>query len=80
MLRVMPLDVRIRVGRSIRTFRRERGWTQEELAGLAGIMRANLSNIELGKVEAGIATLESIAKALSLKNGIVKLEDLVKGG
>jgi len=80
MLGVMPLDVRKRVGRNIRTFRKERKWSQKVLADLAGITRTNLSHIELGKVHVKIGKLENIAKALSMKDGVVKLEDLVKGG
>jgi len=54
--------------------REKRGLSQTQLADLAQIGRAHLSQIENGAVAARIDTLYAIAAALE-----TKLEDLFKG-
>jgi transcriptional regulator with XRE-family HTH domain len=60
----MATDICVRIGRRIRAFRNERGWTQAMLADHADIAREHLSEIERGKKELGVRTLERLAKAL----------------
>ncbi|MDQ1085418.1 MULTISPECIES: helix-turn-helix domain-containing protein [Microbacterium] len=62
-----PLDRRI--GDAVRTARRDRHLTTRQLAGLAGISQPTLSNIENGRVRAGVATLYQIAEALGVPPG-----------
>jgi transcriptional regulator with XRE-family HTH domain len=55
------------VAELIKTARREKGITQEELAELAHIDRAHMFRIESGKVSITLTTLESIAAALGVR-------------
>lgn len=59
-----PLDRRI--GDAVRAARRERELTTRQLARLAGISQPTLSNIENGRMRAGVATLYQLAEALGL--------------
>lgn len=61
------MGIKVRVGRRIRYLRTARGITQEMLSAQAGLSRASLSWIENGKSEAGLCTLEDIARALGVK-------------
>ena len=54
-------------GARIYRFRAQKGWTQAELAARAGIAQANLSNIEKGKQDITVSTLERVASALEVK-------------
>lgn len=63
-------DICIRVGKRIRALRLKRHWTQEMLADHAVLGRVYLSEIENGRKEVCIRTLERIVDALS-----VSLED-----
>ena len=62
----MAGDICVWVGRRIRVLRTQRGWTQQILADHAEIAREHLSELENGRKEIGIKTLERIATALSL--------------
>lgn len=55
---------RAAVGARIRTLRKDAGLTQQQLAERAGITRANLANIEMGKYSAGLDILWKISTAL----------------
>lgn len=55
---------RAAVGARIRTLRKDEGLTQQQLAERAGITRANLANIEMGKYSAGLDILWKIAATL----------------
>ncbi len=52
------------VGKRIRALRLEKGWTQVDLAVHLDLNRGHLSDIELGKREAGLVTLQIIARGL----------------
>ncbi|MDI3481581.1 MAG: hypothetical protein PWQ97_1236 [Tepidanaerobacteraceae bacterium] len=54
------------VGYKIKKIRRERKLTQAELAAKAGVSTGLIGQIESGRVEPSIKTLEKIASALSL--------------
>lgn len=54
-------------GSKIYRYRCLKGLSQEELASLAGIAQANLSNIEKGKRDLTVSTLLRIAQALEMK-------------
>lgn len=51
-------------GKNVRAARKEKGWTQEQLAFEAGIKRAYLSEIEGGKRNPTLDVVEKIAAAL----------------
>lgn len=55
---------RAAVGARIRTLRKDAGMTQQQLAERAGITRANLANIEMGKYSAGLDILWKISATL----------------
>lgn len=55
------------VGWNIRRVRVERGLTIEELAAEAHVAPAYLGQVERGAANVGIAILERVAKALSIK-------------
>lgn len=54
------------IGRNIARLRRERNFTQEDLAGLAEMDRSYLSNLENGKINVSVMTLLAIARALDV--------------
>jgi transcriptional regulator with XRE-family HTH domain len=54
------------VARNIRTLRVTRGYTQEELSGLAGINRNYTGMIERGERSPTVDTLEKLAQALEV--------------
>ena len=62
----MATDICVRLGRRIRVLRTKRGWTQAMLADHAQITREHLSELENGRKEAGIRTIEKIAAALEM--------------
>jgi transcriptional regulator with XRE-family HTH domain len=54
----------VQLGKRIQTLRREKGWTQTDLAVHLDMNRGHISDIERGKREAGIVTLQVIARGL----------------
>ena len=56
----------MRIGRRIRFLRTERGMTQAMLADHAELTREHLSELESGKKEMGVRTLDRIARALGV--------------
>ncbi len=69
----MATDICIRLGRKIRELRRERGWRQIDLAAHAELSKTHVNELEAGKREIGLRTLERLAEALDLK-----VSDLMK--
>ena len=70
----MAISLPKRLGRRLSELRKERGLSQSQLADLAEIGRAHLSQIENGAVAARIDTLHAIAHTLELT-----LSELLKG-
>jgi transcriptional regulator with XRE-family HTH domain len=61
------------VGKRIRALRKTKGWTQTDLAVVLDMNRGHLSDIECGKREAGLITLQIIASGLgTTMSGILK--------
>jgi XRE family transcriptional regulator, regulator of sulfur utilization len=54
----------VKLGKRIRALREGHGWTQTDLAVHLDMNRGHLSDIERGKREAGIITLQIIARGL----------------
>jgi y4mF family transcriptional regulator len=76
------------VGATIRGFRRQRGWSQAELAGAAGVTRAWVIAIERGKASAEVGLVLRTIAALGLvadlvpappAHGDIDLDELLKG-
>jgi transcriptional regulator with XRE-family HTH domain len=70
----MAISFPVRLGRRISELREKRGLSQTQLADMAAIGRAHLSQVENGAVAARIDTLYSIANALELT-----LEEVFRG-
>jgi transcriptional regulator with XRE-family HTH domain len=60
----MPEDLLIRLGTRIRKLRKQRGWTQVEMAERVGIDRSFLADVERGRRNVSILNLELMAKGL----------------
>jgi transcriptional regulator with XRE-family HTH domain len=52
------------LGERLRRLRREMGWTQRDLALLAGVKAARISKYERGTYQPSLAALKAIAEAL----------------
>jgi len=52
----------VQLGRRIRALRIKKGWTQTDLASHLDLNRGHISDIELGKREVGVITLQVIAR------------------
>ena len=63
----MASDLAIRLGKKIRDIRRARGWRQIDLAAHAELSKTHVCELETGKREVGLNTLERIADALEVK-------------
>lgn len=61
------------MGECIREMRTAQGWTQEQLAEIAGITTSNLGRIEAGKYNVSLDILNKIAVALSAELRIVEV-------
>jgi transcriptional regulator with XRE-family HTH domain len=62
----MATDICARLGRKIRELRLKRGWRQIDLAAHAELSKTHVCEVETGKREVGIKTLERLAEALEL--------------
>jgi len=67
------MDVRVRIGLNLQGLRRDRGFSQEELAHRAQMHQTYLSGIERGRRNPSALVLDRIAQALG-----VDLEELVR--
>ncbi len=70
----MAISFPVRLGRRLSGLREKRGLSQTQLADIAQIGRAHLSQIENGAVAARVDTLYALAEALEMT-----LEELFKG-
>jgi transcriptional regulator with XRE-family HTH domain len=53
----------------VKQLRESRGLTQEALAEKAGLSRAYIARLEIGRHDPTLSTLEKLAKALKVKVG-----------
>jgi len=58
------MDIRRQLGRNVRRLRRERGWSQEELAFEAGLHRTYISGVERGVRNPTVLIVHELAQAL----------------
>ena len=59
-------EINKKVGISIRKHRKQKGWSQEQLAFESDLHRAYIGQIERGEKNIGLKNLEKIATALSV--------------
>lgn len=63
------MDVRQRLAANMKRLRKERGWSQEDLADEAGLDRTYISGIERKVKNPTISVVERLANALSCSLG-----------
>lgn len=63
----MARDICIALGKRIRQLRKERGWRQIDLAEEAGVHENYVSDLEMGRKEICLRTLQTVAKAFGMK-------------
>jgi transcriptional regulator with XRE-family HTH domain len=63
----VPPEHRLLLANRLRELRAERGWSQQVLASEAGIDRAFLAQIELGRKAPTVDTLAKVAGAFGVK-------------
>jgi len=54
----------VKLGKHIQALRKRKGWTQTDMAVYLDMNRGHISDIERGKREVGIITLQVIARGL----------------
>jgi transcriptional regulator with XRE-family HTH domain len=64
----------VKLGKRIQTLRKRKGWTQTDMAAYLDMNRGHISDIERGKREVGIITLQIIARGLD-----TTMANLMKG-
>lgn len=70
----MAISFPVRLGRRLSDLREKRGLSQTQLADMAQIGRAHLSQIENGAVAARVDTVYALAQALE-----ITLEEVFRG-
>ncbi len=70
------MDIRKQVGLNVQRLRREKGWSQEDLAFESGLHRTYVSGIERGVRNPTLLILEKLAKSL----GVAPMELLARSG
>jgi DNA-binding XRE family transcriptional regulator len=63
---IVGMDVRRRVGINLQRLRREKGFSQEELAHCANVHQTYLSGVEGGKRNPSIQVLQRLMQALGI--------------
>ena len=61
------MDIREVLARNLRKYRRDRGFSQEELAHRAGIDRTYISSLERCKYAASIDVVDNLARVLGVE-------------
>ena len=62
----MATSICVRFGRRVRELRKKRGWTQVYLAAHSGLGSVYISQLEHGKKEPGLRTIEILALSFDL--------------
>ena len=60
------MDLRVQLGINVQRIRRERGWSQEELAFRASLHRTYISGVERGVRNPTISVVGRLAEALQV--------------
>ena len=62
----MSTDIRVTLGQRLRKLRKQRGWTQAEMADILGLDRSYLAEIEEGKRNVCLLNIKVIADGLAM--------------
>jgi transcriptional regulator with XRE-family HTH domain len=60
-------DPRKKFGEHVRSLRKKRGWSQEELAEACGLHRTYVGAVERGERNVSLINITQLARALSVK-------------
>ncbi|MCF1749596.1 helix-turn-helix domain-containing protein [Mariniradius sediminis] len=60
------MDIKEKFGQRVKTLRKEKGMSQEELAEKSGLNRPYISAIEQGKRNVSLEVMEKLAEALQM--------------
>lgn len=61
------MNIKIEFGMKIKELRKEKGFSQDELAERSGLNRPYISGIEQGKRNVSLEVIEKLAEALEVK-------------
>jgi transcriptional regulator with XRE-family HTH domain len=64
----------VQIGKRIRLLRKRKAWTQTDMAVYLDMNRGHISDIERGKREVGIITLQVIARGFG-----IEMSELLRG-
>lgn len=70
----MPPSLRVKFGARLRTLRKARAWTQEQLAERSRLSTEYISGIENGRRDPSLSSLRKIARGFGMA-----LSELMKG-
>lgn len=59
-------NITVRFGRRLRQLRKKKGWTQVQMADTLGVDRSYISDMERGKKNVCLPTLEVIAQGFGI--------------
>ena len=62
----MSKTIRNKLGKRVRTLRKQRGWSQEEFADRAEFHRTYIGSVERGEQNVSIDNIERLAKTLGI--------------
>lgn len=68
-------SARVAFGRRVRCIREQRGFSQEQLAELAGIHRTYMSSVERGQRNIGLDNIAALADALGVSPALFFEQD-----
>lgn len=64
---MLPMDIRVLVGRNVARLRQDRAMKQEPLSEASGFTQSYLSQIENGRVNLTLLRLHDLAEAFGVK-------------
>ncbi len=67
------MDIKARVGKNVARLRKEKGWSQEQLAFECGLHRTYISGVERGIRNPTIIILDKIAVSLNCHSHVLLL-------
>lgn len=72
---VKKTDPRIAFGKRVAALRKERGWSQEQLALESGLARSYLGGVERGQRNISLLNIHRLAESMSLSPSILFQSD-----
>lgn len=66
------IEVRVRLGQQIAALREEQGWTQAQLAKMAGVTELNIRKIEDGRYNVPLDIIGTVANLLGCEVSLIE--------